>query len=222
MLDDIAVGNFVRFRLSDTGIGITREAMQKIFDPFFSTKEIGKGSGLGLSMVLGFAKQSKGTVFVESEVNKGTTFILLVPAIDSDVTVDGGPAEAETLTKKFCDILLVEDEISVLQVIENQLTAHGHRVHTATNGEEAAAMLRGGLKPDVLITDNIMPGTIQGVALIQIAFEHVRGVSTIMISGYPADARDQLEVNMSDTLVLTKPVKKADILQAIDDCHVSL
>ena len=213
---DIPPGNFVRFRVSDTGTGMSQETVQKIFDPFFTTKETGQGSGLGLSMVQGFAKQSKGTVFVESALNKGSTFFLLIPVADPSVKEDRPAPPKKATVNARLHVLLVEDEIPVRQMLENQITERGHQVSVATNGEEAVAMLRGGLYPDVLVTDNVMPGDVQGVDLLDIAVDLLPNMSTIMVSGYVADAKEQFTKKMMHTRVLTKPVKMTELLDAIE------
>ncbi|WP_147127378.1 ATP-binding protein [Shimia ponticola] len=213
---DIPQGHFVRFRVSDTGTGIPKDTLQSIFDPFFTTKGVGKGSGLGLSMVQGFAKQSNGTVFVESEINVGSTFSLLIPAVDRGMKIAENSSPPNILDKACSHVLLVEDDIAVRQLLETQITEHGHQVSVATNGDGAAAMLRGGLCPDVLVTDNVMPGSIQGLDLLSIAVDLHPNLSTIMVSGYAADAQDVLKEKKLDTSILTKPVKMAELLAAIE------
>ena len=214
--DHLKPGEYVRFRMIDTGSGMSREVQQKIFDPFFTTKAVGDGSGLGLSMVLGFAKQSGGTVTVESKEGQGTTFTMLLPAAHGQADMVATPG-AQLSSRAAASILLVEDEAAVRQVLENQLAAHGHRVSVAANGQEAAAILRSGLRPDVLVTDNVMPGTVQGVDLVCIAHELSPNIASIIISGYPDDARERLKDTDYAPRVMSKPVRQVDLLDAIED-----
>ncbi|MEO0989366.1 MAG: ATP-binding protein [Pseudomonadota bacterium] len=212
--DPLALGTYISFKVSDTGTGIAPEMQEKIFDPFFTTKSGGEGSGLGLSMVLGHAQQSGGTVTVQSQVGAGTEMTLIIPAASEDASLSERTAH-RVPSNANATILLVEVETSVRQLFENQLSTNGHQVSVATNGQEAAAILRDGLRPDILISDNVMPGQIQGVDLVQIAETLYPGIATIILSGHPQEAQDGLKGAGSNARVLSKPIKREDLLEAI-------
>src|SRR6267154_4292831 len=152
-------GDYVTVEVSDTGAGIAQPHLDRIFDPFFSTKEVGRGTGLGLSMVFGFAKQSRGSVDVRSEDGRGTTFRIYLPkadksalqraAQDEDLPAQGG---SET-------ILCVEDVRQLRDYVTMQLEGLGYKVIAAANADEALAIVRQGAGFDLLFTDIVMPGT---------------------------------------------------------------
>ena len=124
-------------------------------------------------------------------------------------------APARIVATNTATVLLVEDEAPVRQVLERQLRAAGHNITAAENGQEGAAILRGGLKPDVLVTDIVMPGTIQGVELAKIAKELVPGIQIVFVSGYPQDAATELSEWPVPTVTLQKPIPKKELLSAI-------
>jgi signal transduction histidine kinase/ActR/RegA family two-component response regulator len=153
-------GDYVRLAVSDTGTGIDRAVLNRIFEPFFTTKATGKGTGLGLSQVFGYARQSGGTVTVDSMVGTGTTVSLYLPRHISDVAVldhravDDGPLPPARAAK----ILVVEDDRRVLAATVDALTELGHTPIACLGPDEAAALLRCHLEVDLLLSDVLMPG----------------------------------------------------------------
>ena len=210
---------YTRIQVKDTGIGVSKEMQREIFDPFFTTKAVGEGSGLGLSMVLGFAQQSGGTVLFDSEPGIGTTVSLLLPTAsgskDSPETAD--QVEKPTDTAR---ILLVEDEAPVRQVLARVLESGGHDVSIATNGQEALALLQSGPTPDVLVTDIVMPGSVQGIELAKVAREQFPDLRIVFVSGYPQEAQREVIGWAEKPIALRKPVRRQALLAAIQNSPV--
>lgn len=186
--DEVVAGQYVMVTVSDTGTGMTPEIVSKAFEPFFTTKQIGKGSGLGLSMVFGFAKQSGGHVKIYSEVNEGSTVKLYLPrAVSTDTGVYDGHL-ALPIEGGRENILLVEDDPLVREHVTGQLKALGYRVHTAVNADEAHDMLKLMSNIDLLFTDIVMPGSMNGRQLADLALAMRPGIKVLFTSGYTENA----------------------------------
>jgi len=188
---------YVLIEVADTGTGMSAEVMQKIFDPFFSTKEVGKGTGLGLSTVYGIVKQSGGFVYPESEVGKGTTFRIFLPRHQPTEAETSAAAE-EAAERKNADkvrdlagnatIVFVEDESAVRAVGVRTLQARGYDVHEAENGVEAMELLEDlGDTVDLVVSDVVMP-EMDGPSLLDAARKSGSKVPFIFASGYAEDA----------------------------------
>lgn len=196
--DTIQPGNYVKIEVKDQGIGIPKENLQRIFDPFFSTKEVGSGTGLGLSTVYGIVRQTGGYIEVESVVNKGSTFIIYLPQ-HVETAKDVEAAAEPVKEKKASDltgagtVLLVEDEDAVRVFGARALRNKGYQVLEARGGEEALRILEEtGGKIDLLISDVVMP-QMDGPTLIRHVKEKKPDVKVIFISGYTEDRfREQL------------------------------
>ncbi len=216
--DEIPLGRYVLLSITDTGEGIPRDQLQKIFEPFFTTKETGKGSGLGLSMVKGFISQTGGTVKVESQPGVGTTFRLYFSAAEDGTGTQRSPTKATTpLPSDPCRILLAEDEDAVRQVLKQTLEQAEHIVTECTSGDDALALLRQGKSFDLLITDIVMPGDLQGVDLALAAQQFLPSLPIILISGYAAEPTHNGPTEAVDAIRLTKPVQRADLLAAVKE-----
>ena len=215
---EIDDGAYVLLAVSDTGHGIGSDKLDDIFEPFFTTKGPGQGSGLGLSMVMGFAKQSGGTVTVDTEVGKGATFNLFFPVASAAAPDQAGGTDLEA---KHADgplrILLAEDEEQVLEVLKQTLKRAGHTIVAANSGDVAHAILKSDTAFDLMITDMVMPGDLQGDDLAHAAREIVPGLPVIFISGY-ADEKTQTPGSSTESseLRLTKPVRRDDLLSAVN------
>ena len=181
--DDVAPGQYVMMAVSDTGSGIPPEIIGKVFDPFFSTKSEGRGSGLGLSMVYGFVKQSGGHVKIYSEVGEGTTIKLYLPRAmqteDVEVTVAEGPIAGGTET-----VLAVEDDPEVRATVVELLTDLGYRVLKAVDAASALNVIESGVAIDLLFTDVVMPGTLKSPELARKARERLPNIAVLFTSGY--------------------------------------
>lgn len=179
---NIRAGHYARMVLSDTGKGMDKETMGKIFDPFFTTKEIGHGTGLGLAMVYGIIRNHSGAISVESELNKGTTFLILLPL--SNKTISGESEIAVALKKGSERILLVDDEPMILEVGKEILAALGYDVLTASTGQEALDIYHSNLNHiDLFIIDMIMPH-MSGGELFDKLRELNPAVRVLLASGY--------------------------------------
>ena len=181
--DEVTPGQYVMLAVSDTGTGMGRDIIERAFDPFFSTKGEGKGSGLGLSMVYGFVKQSGGHVKIYSEIGEGTTIRLYLPRAmeseDVEVAVDAGPITGGTET-----VLVVEDDGEVRATVVEMLGDLGYRVLKAVDAQSALSVVESGVQIDMLFTDVVMPGTLKSPELARKARERLPDIAVLFTSGY--------------------------------------
>ncbi|GJE25689.1 PAS domain-containing protein [Methylobacterium organophilum] len=181
--DEVMPGQYVMLAVSDTGCGMSPEIVAKVFEPFFTTKAEGKGSGLGLSMVYGFVKQSGGHVKIYSEVGHGTTIRLYLPrAVESEdveVAVDTGPVAGGTET-----VLVVEDDPEVRATVVEMLSDLGYRVLKAVDATSALSVIESGIPIDLLFTDVVMPGALKSPELARKARERLPDIAVLFTSGY--------------------------------------
>jgi PAS domain S-box-containing protein len=214
---DMSPGPYVVISVTDTGSGMPPDVLARIFEPFFTTKENGRGTGLGLSMVYGFLKQSGGHITAYSEVGTGTVFNLYVPAVpetDQGATVkrtgdDVSPAPGHEV------VLAVDDNADVRTAVVSQLTDLGYQVVAAENGEAALRKLESGIAVDLLFTDVIMPGGMNGKELAKRALEMRPDLKVLFTSGFPGTARSSgLDLEPGDAL-LGKPYRKRDLAQRV-------
>ena len=212
----IEEGRYVMLAVTDTGTGIPPENLSRIFDPFFTTKAPLKGSGVGLSMVLGFMRQSGGTVRVYSELGVGTSLKLFFPA-----DISGRPPESLVEPKEIAitrteKILLVEDEDLLRRALQLQLEHAGHKVFSAANADEALILFAA--EPDIglLITDLIMPGTYNGPQLARELRRIKPGLAVIIISGYAQESVVHGNGAHAHDIRLTKPISRAQLVQAVE------
>lgn len=184
MLGDVLAGDYIAISVSDTGCGMTREVLEKVFEPFFTTKPEGHGTGLGLSMVYGFVKQSGGHVAIDSEPGRGTTVTLYLPrsaAIEQqaqDIPADA-PALGGTET-----ILVVEDDAQVRATVVDLLTDLGYHVLKAPDAQAALTVVESGVPIDLLFTDVVMPGTLRSPELARRARALQPRIGVLFTSGY--------------------------------------
>ena len=214
--DIMPIADYTALKVSDTGSGIPPEILGKIFEPFFTTKEVGKGTGLGLSTVYGIVKQSNGFIFAESEIGKGTSFVIYLP-VNTDVGTT--VAEAPPKPDKPADlwgtgtILLVEDEDMVRAVAERALTRHGYKVLTASNGEEALEILGlGDTDFDLIISDVVMP-VMDGPTMVRMAREKLPDMPILFMSGY-AEEQLRKSIDLDRVHFLPKPFSVKQLAEA--------
>ena len=206
-------GEYVALRVSDTGHGMSRETQTRIFEPFFTTKDVGKGTGLGLSMVYSTLKQSGGFVFVDSEIDRGTTFRLYFPPAPRTPSTAPSPA-GEDERRGHETLLVVEDEVAVRNLVTSALRRDGYHLLLATSAEDAITMADTHDGPiDLLLTDATMPGK-SGIELASIMIGRRPGLPVIVMSGY---TEDTLAVSGLDPPValLQKPFTPRDLRQRI-------
>ncbi len=221
---NILPGDYVRITVRDTGHGIPPDIRDRVFEPFFSTKPMDKGTGLGLSMVYGFVARSRGHIRVDSVPGEGTVFEILLPrsqAVAAEVDPTGVAPVAE-LPRGSETILIVDDEENLIDIAEGHLLQLGYRILRAANGNEALAALENGTEIDLLFSDVIMPGGIDGFELARRIRQDRPDQKILLTSGYMShregieepsgDLQTQLAAN-----VLPKPYTKSELAEAIRD-----
>ena len=217
--EELAPGRYVMLAVSDTGTGIARDILDKVIEPFFTTKGPHLGTGLGLAMVHGFVRQSGGALRIYSEPGVGTTVKILLPAEPESVE-RAQVSTAERLAdpmREGARILLVEDEDAVRRTVARILTERGHAVVEAASGDAALAAYERSAAPfDILLTDVVMPGNLQGPALAKELKFRQRGLGIVFMSGYANEAAVNGNGLRDDDLYLMKPVQRRDLLQVID------
>jgi two-component system, cell cycle sensor histidine kinase and response regulator CckA len=178
-------GQYVVLRVSDTGHGMSDETLVHIFEPFFTTKDVGKGTGLGLSMVYGTLKQIGGFIFVDSEINHGTTFRLYFrPAAPAAAEATAAEPARDAGRRGHETLLIAEDEPSVRSLVASTLRSDGYQLLIAGSAEEALAMADAHVGTiDLLLTDAMMPGK-SGVELAGLMTARQPGLPVIVMSGY--------------------------------------
>ncbi|NNM77811.1 response regulator [Sphingomonas sp. ID1715] len=185
--DDVTPGQYVMIGVTDTGAGMSADVLEKVFEPFFSTKPEGKGTGLGLSMVYGFVKQSGGHIKIYSEVGEGTTVKLYLPRVlqTEDVLADTSnvPVRGGTET-----VLVVEDDDDVRETAVGLLSELGYRVFKARDAASALSVIESGLPIDLLFTDVVMPGPLRSPELARKAKERLPNIAVLFTSGYTENA----------------------------------
>ena len=218
---EVTPGQYVVLAVTDTGSGMSPEVREHIFEPFFTTKEVGKGNGLGLSMVYGFIKQSGGHVTVYSEEGEGTTIKLYLPRSTATRPVDLKPEADETSVAQGETVLVVEDDPDLRTLTVSQFRKLGYRVIEAATGPEALKQLGSAAWVDLLLTDMMLPGGMNGRELATEAKRRAPGISVLYMSGYAENAithQDRLDPNAK---LLQKPFSRAElnraVRQALDD-----
>jgi two-component system, cell cycle sensor histidine kinase and response regulator CckA len=208
-------GTYVSLSVSDTGQGMDAETRRRIFEPFFSVRGEGKGMGLGLSTVYGVIHQSGGTIRVESELGKGTTFNILLPRVEVTLPRRGdGPPVAMGVDAKT--VLVVEDEAALRGLVVMMLERLGYAVREASNGPDALSLLEAErLKPEVLLTDVVMP-EMSGSDLAAKVRERLPGVKVIFMSGYADETILDHGVSDPSFEFLRKPFSMADLEAHLD------
>jgi PAS domain S-box-containing protein len=211
---DVEPGGYVMVAVSDTGTGIPAAFRDRVFEPFFTTKGVGKGTGLGLSMVYGFVKQSGGHIKIYSEEGHGTTIKLYFPrARELDAAADVAPASP--VEGGHETVLVVEDDPPVRDLVTAQLESLGYTALAASNGAEALRMIDQGAAFDLLLTDVIMPGGMNGRQLAEEALKRRPSLKVLFTSGYPQDAIVHHGRLDPGVLLLAKPYRKADLAHMI-------
>ncbi len=209
---DLPPGEYVTIAVVDSGHGIQESDLPRIFDPFFTTKEVGGGSGLGLSMVHGFVKQSRGDIVVRSEIGVGTTTCIYLPRAESgpDVGAAVKPVSAKPMAAGET-VLVVEDEEDVQLMVARSLKRLGYEVIVADSGPEGLARLseHGGV--DLLLTDVLLPGGMNGQEIADLAQQSQPGLKVLFMSGYSRDAIIDQGRLRPDVRLLSKPFVPAEL-----------
>jgi PAS domain S-box-containing protein len=202
-------GEFVTLTLTDTGCGIDAEILPKVFEPFFTTKRLGEGTGLGLSQVYGLARQSGGTATIDSQVGKGTTVTIYLPrshrALSESSIADGNPPAGQET------VLVVEDDPEVQEIAGLLLQQLGYRVLFAESASAALQLLGSGEVVDLVFTDVVMPGELDGLALARRVKETFPDIAILLTSGYARSA-NTLEAGFS---IVRKPYQVSILARAV-------
>lgn len=210
---------FVHIMVKDSGEGMSEEALNRAFEPFFTTKEKSKGTGLGLAMIYGFVKQSRGFIFIDSKQGKGTTVHIYLPTSgDTSLAADESTGDGQQdLAGEGRTVLLVDDEVELLQVAENFLEDLGFTVLTATSGKEALDRFEAAPRVDLLLTDVVMPGGMNGVALVRALRERQPDLPILYASGFPSGVIEESSGATLDGPLLHKPYSLHALTNAIAD-----
>jgi CheY-like chemotaxis protein len=203
----VPAGNYVELSVTDTGMGMSEAVKAQIFEPFFTTKEVGRGTGLGLATCYGIVKQSGGFITVDSEVHKGSTFYIYLPAMEGGESAEKGTPDAGALPHGSETVLVVEDESNVRGLTVHALLRLGYIVEQAANGEEAFQLLRTSAalgRLDLLITDVVMPQMGGKDLALWIRTSHPE-TKILFISGYPNHAFDDSTLLDENTAFMAKP-----------------
>ena len=212
---EIPQGSYVALQVSDSGHGISEDVLTRIFEPFFTTKEQGKGTGLGLSTVYGIVKQSGGYIYVDSELEKGTTFTVYLPRADEVAGIRESGADPDELPVGTETILLVEDELLVRQLVSRTLRASGYLVIEASNGSEALGIGDDYEGPiHLLVSDMVMP-KMSGRELASRFAEWRPSMKTLFISGYTDNEISSQDVVDSGVSFLQKPFTPAQLASKV-------
>ena len=203
-------GDFVALTVTDNGAGIPQDVLSKVFDPFFTTKGAGKGSGLGLSQVYGFARQSGGTVTVDSELGRGTRVTIYLPRSRAGI-LKAWPREEAVDPVNGGLVLLVEDNPVVAEVSATMLRELGFEVELASDANAALRAINGDAMFDLMFTDIVMAGQLDGIALARIVRQRRPNLPILLATGYSSAAiaaRDEFSI-------LRKPYQIAQLSRAI-------
>ena len=207
---DVRPGAYVLIAISDTGTGIPAGILDKVFDPFFTSKGHGKGTGLGLSMVYGFVKQSAGHIKIYTEEGHGTTVKMYLPP-GTGVLPASEVSGAPDVQGGHETILVVEDDRLVKDYVLTQLHSLGYVTLDAANAAEALAIVEAGSEFDLLFTDVIMPGAMNGRQLADELQKRKPGLKVLFTSGYTENAIIHHGRLDSGVLLLAKPYRKSDL-----------
>jgi len=214
---DVIPGEYVMLAVSDTGTGMSHDTIERAFEPFFTTKEIGKGSGMGLSMVYGFVKQSAGHIKIYSELGHGTTIRIYLPRADAEDYAYEADENAEAVPIKVRHVLVVEDNPDVLRLTSSMVESLGYKVLTAASGDEAMGIIESRNDIDLLLTDVMLPGSLNGPAMAKRAMELRPALKVLFNSGYAEHAIFESGLLDEGVHLISKPFRKAQLAHKITE-----
>ncbi|MFK7764076.1 MAG: ATP-binding protein [Roseobacter sp.] len=214
----VPVGEYVTVKVSDDGVGIRSDKRQKVFEPFYTTKRTGEGTGLGLSTAYGIVKQTGGYIFVDSTMGVGTSFSLYFPVLEKveEIVIEAAEEPAKP-TGKHGDgvILLVEDEAPVRAFASRALRLRGYTVLEADSAEAALKTLEDqSLNVDVFVTDVVMPG-MDGPSWVREALKSRPEVRVVFVSGYAEDSFSEMQTKIPNSVFLPKPFSLNDLTDTV-------
>lgn len=213
--DEVMPGDYVMVAVCDSGTGMSAGVLKKAFEPFFTTKEVGEGSGLGLSMVYGFVKQSKGHISIYSDLGMGTTVKLFLPRSPEVVAESFAVDETRTFAPGSERILVVDDDPEVRIAPVTMLRKQGYEVTEVANGRQAIDLLKTGQRFDLLFTDIVLPGGMNGAEIAVEAKRLQPNIEVIYTTGYTGNRDAHSGILDTGTPVLTKPYRLADLAEIV-------
>ncbi|HEU4622105.1 MAG TPA: ATP-binding protein [Burkholderiaceae bacterium] len=204
-------GSYVVVDIKDTGTGMAPDVIRHAFEPFFTTKPVGEGTGLGLAQVYGFAAQSAGAATIDSVLGQGTRIALWLPAATGAAISHAPQISSAATTARNAHVLMVEDDELVASVVKPALEDRGYRIELATSADQALAWLRSGDKFDLVFSDIVMPGTLNGLGLASEVRKQWPRMPVVLASGYAATLGES-----PDAIVLRKPYTPDTLIETFD------
>lgn len=212
-IDNLQPGDYVSICVTDTGAGMAPEVLAKALDPFFTTKAVGKGTGLGLPQAYGFARQAEGTLVINSSVGKGTAVEIFLPRSRESITVpDALPKESAHSTTAVGTVLFVEDDPLVREAVVPALGQAGFVVQVAANAEEALAALEAENEVDAIFSDIVMPGRINGIDLAQMVRDRYPDIRVLLATGYT-----DRHVKQDGVTLIGKPYETTEVVRLLQE-----
>jgi CheY-like chemotaxis protein len=215
---DFEPGPAVSIRVSDTGCGMSPEVREHIFEPFFTTKPRGQGTGLGLSAVHGTLRNHHGAILVHSGEGQGTSFELLFPRSQAASTLPVEAPASSLVAPKLLEarVLLAEDEPLVRSIVSKMLTRAGCEVRAVNDGPSVLRELKAGYKPDVIVTDMMMPG-LSGSQLLAALEAENPGCPLLLMTGYTGEDISEILSDRCRHQLLRKPFAQAQLVSALEE-----
>ena len=211
----VAPGRYASISIGDTGVGIPASVVERMMDPFFAAKDDGKGTGLGLSMVYGFAKQSGGGAAIHAEENVGTSVRIYFPAVD-DAVIRQAAARTRALDRPGTEtILVVEPRADIAALARVILEYYGYTILHASGGRDALEVIESGAHIDMLFSDLVMPGGLDGVSLARMAKQRRVNLKVMLTTGYAEASQERSDLGGSEFDILDKPYGRADLARKV-------
>ena len=212
---DIQPGQYVQLAVTDTGSGMSKDVVDRAFEPFFTTKASGHGTGLGLSQVYGFVKQSGGHVKIYSEVGEGSTVKIYLRRFAGKAAAPEEPRPEKAPGRSGECILVVEDDADVRTYVTETLASLGYDVLDAAGGDDALRLMDQHQAIVLLLTDVVMPGAMNGKALADAVAARWPTTSIVFMSGYTDNVLGNAGGNDGNVRLLNKPFRKSDLAQML-------
>jgi CheY-like chemotaxis protein len=213
--EEVTPGAYVKVAVSDAGTGMPARVLERVFEPFFTTKNVGRGSGLGLSMVHGFVKQSRGHITICSEVGRGTTVKLYLPRSRETAAERHAADKTPEIAPRSACILVVEGDPDVRAVPVAMLRNQGYEVAEAADGRQAIGRLKAGPPFDLLFTDVVLPGGMNGVEIAAQAKRLQPDIKVIYTTGYAEHVLARNADLDPGAALVTKPYRRTDLLEKV-------
>jgi len=216
--DDVVAGEYVQISVRDTGTGMTKETVEHAFEPFYTTKDVGEGSGLGLSMVYGFAQQSGGDAVIESEPGSGTEVRLFLPRSDTAARMEERTQDSDLKRGRGEVILVLENDPDVRQLAVTILDGLGYKALQAANANAAMRVLEDQSENVVLLlSDVVLPGGVSGPEFAAKAKDQNSKMKVVFMTGYASDPDAIDKIPGIGEALLAKPFKRTDLATVIHD-----